>query len=131
MIKQPVSLATLAVLALVGSVLAQTPAPTQAPAAPPPAPVTRPPDGPPLLSEDFESGAVNWAQILSGAATIKVVQNRVAHGRNAVEMHYPAGSRGAWACQQRARAGISRIRFRVPLVGPGRGHHRRHRCLLR
>jgi len=97
MIKQPVSLATLAVLALVGSVLAQTPAPTQAPAAPPPAPVTRPPNGPPLLSEDFESGAVNWAQILSGAATIKVVQNRVAHGRNAVEMHYPAGSRGAWA----------------------------------
>jgi len=49
------------------------------------------------VSEDFESGAIKWPQIVSGAATITVVQDRVAHGKNAVMMHYPAGTRGAWA----------------------------------
>jgi hypothetical protein len=77
---------------------AQTPAPTPTPA-PAPVPanttiVTLP------FTEDFESGAINtntWDLRVHGTATVSVVQDRVAHGKNALLAHYPAGAQGAYA----------------------------------
>jgi hypothetical protein len=52
------------------------------------------------FTEDFESGAINtniWDLRVHGTATISVEQNRVAHGKNALLAHYPAGAQGAYA----------------------------------
>ena len=72
------------------------------PAAPPP-PATllpletwaRPADGPALFTEDFESGTINdkvWTVNATGTATVKVEQDMVAHGKNALMITYPAGT---------------------------------------
>jgi hypothetical protein len=74
----------------------------------PPAPATllplkdwdRPADGPALFTEDFESGAIDdkiWTVHTSGKATVKVQQDNVAHGKNALMITYPAGSMRAMA----------------------------------
>jgi hypothetical protein len=77
-----------ACLALATAATAQTPAPDKN------APITLP------FSEDFESGAINpsvWDLRVHGTATIKVEQDRVAHGKNALQAHYPANAQGAYA----------------------------------
>src|SRR6266478_979524 len=45
----------------------------------------------PLLSEDFESGQIDakWEKRMTGAATIQVQQEQVAHGKYALQVHYP------------------------------------------
>jgi len=67
----------------------------------PPAPWDRPADGPVMFNEDFESGAINpkvWVTRVAGDATISVEQDVVAHGKNALHVHYPAGTRtNSWA----------------------------------
>jgi hypothetical protein len=87
--------------------LAQTDASAAAsastPAAPAPAPQPwdRPADGPPVFWEDFETGKINpnyWVTRVAGDATITVEQDVVAHGKNALHIHYPAGTRtNSWA----------------------------------
>jgi hypothetical protein len=73
------------------------------PAAPdaPPAPWDRPPDAKPMFTEDFESGAINpkvWVTRVSGQPTITIEHDVVAHGKNALHIHYPAGTRNTdWA----------------------------------
>jgi hypothetical protein len=50
--------------------------------------------------EDFESGTINtniWDFRIHGDATVKVTQDNVAHGKNALQVHYPTGARGAYA----------------------------------
>lgn len=65
--------------------------------------IERPAEGPPMISDDFESGDYKkdvWTQIrVQGAATIKVQSDKVAHGKYALQAHYPAGSssRSTWA----------------------------------
>jgi hypothetical protein len=95
-------------LALSTAAFAQTPPATNAPA---PARPQRAPTlpGPPPgdttivtlpFTEDFESGAINtniWDLRVHGTATVKVVQDNVAHGKNALQVHYPTGARGAYA----------------------------------
>jgi|GEM_PF-2360791 len=86
---------------------AQTAAPATAPAAAArgraPAPIVllplqpwdRPAEGPALFTEDFESGAINdkvWTVHATGTASVKVQQEVVAHGKNALMITYPAGS---------------------------------------
>jgi hypothetical protein len=46
----------------------------------------------PLLSEDFESGQLDsktWEKRVTGVATIQVQQDQVAHGKYALQVHYP------------------------------------------
>src|SRR6185436_17107239 len=46
----------------------------------------------PVFSEDFESGQLDtkvWDQKIQGAAILKVQQDQVAHGKNALQIHYP------------------------------------------
>jgi hypothetical protein len=45
----------------------------------------------PLLSEDFESGQLDpkWEKRVTGAATIQVQQEQTAHGKYALQVHYP------------------------------------------
>jgi hypothetical protein len=65
----------------------------------PPAAWTRPANGAPLFTDDFESGSINpkmWLTKLNGNATATIVQDNVAHGKNALLIRYPAG-RGAYA----------------------------------
>jgi hypothetical protein len=85
---------------------AQTPPPTNAPARPPRAPtLPGPPPGDTTIvtlpfTEDFESGAINtniWDLRVRGAASVKVVSDNVAHGQNALRVHYPTTARGAYA----------------------------------
>jgi hypothetical protein len=77
---------------------AQTPAPTNAPTratVPARAPadttiITLP------FTEDFESASINpaiWDQRTNRTATVEVVQDHVAHGKNALKVHYPMGGR--------------------------------------
>jgi hypothetical protein len=93
--------ALLASLAWAGAASAQTPAP-----APVTAPAPAPPSAPAKpavtlpFAEDFESGAINtavWDVRTHGTATAKITQDRVAHGKNALMIHYPAGASGAYA----------------------------------
>ena len=52
------------------------------------------------FAEDFESGVINkavWDVRTHGAATAAITQAQVAHGKNALMIHYPAGSAGAYA----------------------------------
>jgi len=66
----------------------------------PPQPWDRPADGPAVLSEDFESGSFDpktWTVGATGPATVTVEQDFVAHGKNALHVHYPAGARNAIA----------------------------------
>jgi hypothetical protein len=62
------------------------------------APTTQPdaaPSGVPLFSEDFESGKIDpaiWEQRVVGTPTIAVQQDTVAHGKNALAVHYPVGT---------------------------------------
>jgi len=95
-----------ACLALATVATAQTPAPTNAPARAPRGPtLPGPPPGDTTIvtlpfTEDFESGAINtniWDLRVHGTATIKVTQDNVAHGKNALQVHYPAAARGAYA----------------------------------
>jgi hypothetical protein len=84
----PFSAAACLALATVATAQTTTPAPANT------AIVTLP------FTEDFESGAINtntWDLRMHGTATISVVQNRVAHGKNALLAHYPAGAQGAYA----------------------------------
>ncbi len=70
------------------------PGPAADPLAPPPA-WDRPADGPALISDDFESGAIDekkWANHVVGKPTITVEQDNVAHGKYAMHVHYPAGT---------------------------------------
>jgi hypothetical protein len=70
------------------------------PADGPPAPWDRPADGPALVTEDFESGALDdkkWAMHVHGDETITVEQDTVAHGKNALHIHDPMGASGAYA----------------------------------
>jgi len=69
---------------------------TMAQDAPATQPDLAPPGGMPLFSEDFESGKIDstiWEQRIMGAATLAVQQHNVAHGKNALMIHYPAGGR--------------------------------------
>ena len=69
---------------------------TMAQDAPATQPDSAPPGGVPLFSEDFESGKIDptvWEQRIMGAATLAVQQHNVAHGKNALMIHYPAGGR--------------------------------------
>ncbi len=53
----------------------------------------RPADGKPVFTEDFESGAINdktWTLHIAGSPTATVVQDKVAHGKYALKIHYPA-----------------------------------------
>ena len=45
----------------------------------------------PLLTEDFESGQITskWEQRVTGVATLKVQQEQTAHGKFALQVHYP------------------------------------------
>ncbi len=64
-----------------------------APAAPQPWP--RPADGKPLFTEDFESGTLNdkvWTLHVAGNPTATIVQDNIAHGKNALKIHYPQGT---------------------------------------
>jgi len=92
------------VIAATGNAQTAAPAPaaaSTAPAAGSPAPWDRPADAPAMFTEDFESGAINpkvWVQRVAGDATISVEQDVVAHGKNALHVHYPAGTRtNSWA----------------------------------
>jgi hypothetical protein len=93
---------TAVTLFLTTAAFAQTPAPALAPAVVP-APVRTPANTTVVtlpFTEDFESGAINtniWDLRKSGAATATVVQDKVAHGKNALKVHYPAGTTRAWA----------------------------------
>jgi len=64
----------------------------------PTAPRERPADGLALLTEDFESGKLNpdvfTALHVGGDATAKVQSDKVAHGKYALQIHYPAGTVG-------------------------------------
>jgi hypothetical protein len=86
-------LAALAFLALAGAAPAQT--------APPSAPPVRITPAVPLpFTEDFESGEINtnvWDIRVHGNASIKVTEDRTAHGKHALTAHYPAGTTRAWA----------------------------------
>jgi hypothetical protein len=65
---------------------------------PAPAAWDRPADGPAIISEDFESGTIDpkkWVNASSGGATATVETDFVAHGKNALHIHYPAGARNA------------------------------------
>jgi hypothetical protein len=64
-----------------------------------PADWPRPADGKPMITEDFESGTLDkskWMVYTTGNATVTVAQDKVAHGKNALKVHYPAGG-SAWA----------------------------------
>jgi hypothetical protein len=68
----------------------------------PPDPVVRPPDGPPLFTEDFESGTIDprlWTVVQSGDQIIAVTQERAAHGKSSLHVRFPPGTAGAnsWA----------------------------------
>jgi hypothetical protein len=46
----------------------------------------------PIFVEDFESGQIDpsvWEQRITGAATIQVQQQQAAHGKYALQVHYP------------------------------------------
>jgi len=65
---------------------------------PAPAAWDRPADGPALITEDFESGAIDpkkFSIFATGNATVTVESDFVAHGKNALHVHYPAGARNA------------------------------------
>ena len=50
----------------------------------------------PVFSEDFESGSLNkavWKTTELGKATVTVQQTQAAHGKSAVQIHYPAGDK--------------------------------------
>jgi len=79
---------------------ASTAAATPPAADKPSAPWPRPADGPPIFTEDFESGEINpkiWLVRSSGPATATIVQDKVAHGKNALKIHYPANTNRAYA----------------------------------
>src|SRR4051812_10944277 len=47
----------------------------------------------PLLSENFESGKIDptiWEQRITGKVELKIVQEPTAHGKYALQVHYPA-----------------------------------------
>jgi hypothetical protein len=47
----------------------------------------------PLITENFESGKIDpniWEQRITGTVEIKVVQDPTAHGKYALQVHYPA-----------------------------------------
>jgi hypothetical protein len=51
-----------------------------------------------MFNEDFESGSINpkvWVTRVVGAPTITVEQDVVAHGKNALHVHYPKGTPGS------------------------------------
>ena len=53
----------------------------------------------PLLSDDFESGRLDakWEQRAAGAATVQVQQAETAHGKYALQVHYPTGATQSYA----------------------------------
>jgi hypothetical protein len=98
--------AAVACLALATVATAQTSSPTNVPARAPRAPtLPGPPPGDTTIvtlpfTEDFESGKIDtniWDFRVHGDATVKVAQDNVAHGKNALLVHYPTGARGAYA----------------------------------
>jgi hypothetical protein len=47
-----------------------------------------------VLHDDFESGGIDkakWTELVQGDATLKVQSEKVAHGKYALQVHYPAG----------------------------------------
>jgi len=78
------------------------PAAPQAPDTSTPDPVVRPPNGAPLITEDFEGAQIDakkWTTHQSGEETIGLTKEKVAHGQQALKVHYPKGVAGAttWA----------------------------------
>jgi hypothetical protein len=50
----------------------------------------------PVFAEDFESGGLNpsrWKTTELGQATVSVQQTQVAHGKSALQIHYPKGEK--------------------------------------
>lgn len=103
-----ISLSLITALTVAGTASAQTPsqmpqpAPTQTAPADRPAPRIQEPGPPPAdtkivslpFKEDFEKGSLDtniWDMRFHGGAVGKVVQDNVAHGKNAFMIHYPAG----------------------------------------
>jgi hypothetical protein len=96
-----ISLTAASITALAGVVVnaqTATPAPTPAPATQPTTmPVTF---VPPLFTEDFESGTINkdvWKPMVMGTCTVDITQDKVAHGKNALHVHYPANAPRGYA----------------------------------
>lgn len=55
--------------------------------------------GTPLFTEDFESGSLNpavWDKRASGTAAVTVQHDQVAHGKSALQIHYPMGATRAF-----------------------------------
>lgn len=95
-----------ACIALSTAANAQTPAPTNAPARPARGPTLPglPPGDTTIVTlpfaEDFESGKINtniWDLRVQGQATVKVAQDNVAHGKNALQVHYPVNAQRGYA----------------------------------
>jgi len=62
-----------------------------------PAAWDRPADGPAIVSEDFESGAIDnkkWVVAATNGTSVTVESDMVAHGKNALKVHYPGGTSG-------------------------------------
>jgi hypothetical protein len=106
--KSCLALALISTFALAAAAPAQTPSQTPQPAPGQPGPAARPapriqePGPPPAdtkivslpFIEDFEKGVLDtniWDMRFHGGATGKIVQDKVAHGKNAYMIHYPAG----------------------------------------
>lgn len=54
----------------------------------------------PVFSETFESGSLDpavWTARTNGKATATVQQMQAAHGKSALQIHYPTGERGSYA----------------------------------
>jgi len=54
----------------------------------------------PLFVEDFESGQIDpkvWEQRITGTATVKVQSDQTAHGKYALQVHYPEMAAQAYA----------------------------------
>ncbi len=92
-------LASAICLTLASSAVAQTAAPAANANAVPA--WDRPADAPAMFTEDFESGDINpkiWVKRVAGDATLEVEHDVVAHGKSALHVHYPAGTRStSWA----------------------------------
>lgn len=55
--------------------------------------------GGPVFSDDFESGRLGpqWEQRVTGTATLQVEQQQVAHGKYALQVHYPENALRSYA----------------------------------
>jgi hypothetical protein len=92
-VKAQIALAAAAAMVFFGHKLTAQDAPATQPAKE----AATQPSAPPVLSEDFETGEINkdiWDVRVTGTATAKVQQDKAAHGKSALQIHYPAGNKG-------------------------------------